>query len=68
MMVISVPSLARISMGYFGERSGGLVRKQKRDAHEPDAGDQIQDTIAFYHSERLFVGDGGIGKPPTSKR
>ncbi|KAK8095575.1 hypothetical protein PG999_013597 [Apiospora kogelbergensis] len=68
LMVISVPSLARISMGYFGERSGGLVRKHKRGAHETNTGDPIQDTIAFYHSERLFVGDGDMLKMTTRSR
>ncbi|KAK7924814.1 hypothetical protein PG985_006868 [Apiospora marii] len=59
LIVISVPSLARISMGYFGEPSGALVRKHKPDAPGPDVGDPIQDTIKFYHAERLFVGDKG---------
>ncbi|KAK8139764.1 hypothetical protein PG984_000887 [Apiospora sp. TS-2023a] len=57
LIVISVPSLARISMGYFGERSGALVRKHRKGPPEPDAGDPIQDTIEFYNAERLYVGD-----------
>lgn len=59
LIVISVPSLARISRGYFGEPSGAMVRKHKMGAPEPDAGDPIQDTLNFYHADRLFVGDTG---------
>ncbi|KAK7969615.1 hypothetical protein PG996_001944 [Apiospora saccharicola] len=57
LIVISVPSLARLSMGYFGERSGALVHKHRKGTHEPDAGDHIQDTIEFYNAEWLYVGD-----------
>lgn len=56
-------------MGYFGERSGGLVvRKHKRGAHGPATrdGNPIQGTIEFYHSERLFVDD--KDKTSVSKR
>ncbi|KAK6843534.1 hypothetical protein PG987_004394 [Apiospora arundinis] len=69
LIVISIPPLARVSMGYFGERSGGLVvRKHKRGAHGPATrdGNPIQGTIEFYHSERLFVDD--KDKTSVSKR
>lgn len=63
LIVISVPSLARISRGYFGEGSGALVRQHRKGAPEPNVGDPIQDTIEFYHAERLFVG--GTNKLPV---
>ncbi|KAK8089702.1 hypothetical protein PG997_004663 [Apiospora hydei] len=64
LIVISVPSLARISMGYFGERNGGLVRKHRRGAPVTNTGSPIQDTIEFYQSDRLFVGDAANAQIP----
>ncbi|KAK8056892.1 hypothetical protein PG993_002119 [Apiospora rasikravindrae] len=66
LIIIAIPSLARISMGYFGERSGGLVRKHRRGAQVNNIGSPIQDTIEFYHSEQLLVGD--AGKLPANEQ